>query len=125
MAHLPIATQQALYRDLVTVQAVMRSGLSVGRNTTTAVYVRLWSAFCEQYQLDTFHHGRPDHIPWLQIFGVLVHNGQHSSSGNCIQSGTVVDALQFVSQTFTMVGNSYPRHIARTTPMDTQINRQI
>jgi hypothetical protein len=51
--------------------------------------------------------------------------GLHSASGNCVRSGTVADALQFVSQTFTMVGRSDPRHISGTTAIDTRINRQI
>jgi hypothetical protein len=125
VANLPVATQHALCRDLVAVQAAMRSGLSAGRNTIAAAYERQWSAFCEQHQLDTFLRGRPDPIPWLQIFGVRVRNGQHSASGNCVRSGTVADALQFVSQTFTMVGRSDPRHISGTTAIDTRINRQI
>jgi hypothetical protein len=57
--------------------------------------------------------------PSVKIFGVRVRNCQHSASGNSVRSGTVADALQFVSQTFTLVGRPDPRHITGTTAIDT------
>jgi hypothetical protein len=125
VADLPLVTQYALSRDLLAVQAAMRSGLSAGRNTTAAAYERQWASFCEQHQLDTYLRGRPDPIPWLQVFGVSVRSGQNSASGKCVRSGTVGDALHLVSQTFTRVGRPDPRHIAGTITIDSRIQRQL
>jgi hypothetical protein len=125
VANLPAATQNALCRDLSAVQAAMRSGLSVGRNSTADAYYQQWLSFCQQHQLDTYLRGQPDPIPWLQIFGARVRNGHHSASGHCVRSGTVADALLFVSQAFTLVGRPDPRHIAGTTSIDTRITRQL
>jgi hypothetical protein len=58
-----ILTQHDLCCYHIAVQAAMRSGLSAGRKTTAADYMRQLAAFCEQHQLDFFLRGRPDPIP--------------------------------------------------------------
>jgi hypothetical protein len=125
VASLPLAAQNELCRALGSVTTAMQSGVSRGRQHSAAVYERIWNQFCQQYELDPDFTSTPDPIPWLQVFADGVRTGRHSASGHCVRSGTVADAICFVSQAYTLLGKRDPRWATDTNTIDLRLSRQI
>jgi hypothetical protein len=108
VAALSLVVQNELSRALGAVETAMQSRVCRGRQHSAAVYNRIWDTFCQQYELDPTFTTTPDPIPWLQVFADGVRTGRISASGHRVRSGTVADALCFVSQTYTLFGKQDP-----------------
>ena len=125
MAALSPPAQNELLRDIRAVDAAMRSGVSRGRHSTAAAYENRWTTYSQQHDLETVFRNGGNPVPWIQIFAERVRSGRLSASGNRVRSGTVADAVNFVAQTFTLVGQRDPRHYPGTTTIDLRLARQL
>ena len=88
-------------------------------------YATLWSSFCEQHHLDPYLSSTPDPVPWLQVFACHVRDGRLSASHQPVRSSTVADALNFVAQTFTVLGQADPRLAPHSTHLDFRLARLL
>jgi hypothetical protein len=103
----------------------MQSGVSRGRLLSAATYERIWSAFCQQHELDADFHTTPDPIPWIQVFADGVRTGRLLASGKRVRSSTVADAVCFVAQTYTLLGKRDPRWTVGSNTTDIRLSRQL
>ena len=125
MGSLSAPSQHELRGDLRLIQTAIRSSVSPGRTTMADTYHRLWITFCQQSLLDPDLSTSPDPVAWLQIFACRVRDGRLSASGRPVRSSTVADALQFVAQTFTLMGAPDPRLAPLSQHLDLRLSRLL
>jgi hypothetical protein len=105
------------------VDAALRSGLSLGRQTAATTYWNIWSNFRLQHNLEPYITQGSDAIYWLQIFAVRVRNGWLSASNNPVQADTVADALTHVGMAHTMVNQQDPCLVPGSTALHPRLTR--
>jgi hypothetical protein len=105
------------------VDAALRSGLSLGRQTAATTYWNIWSKFRLQHHLEPYITQGSDAIYWLQIFAVRVCNGWLSASNNPVRADTVADALTHVGTAHTMANQRDPRLVPGSTALHPRLTR--
>ena len=74
--------------------------------------------------LDPFLEAFEDKIPYLQVFGQRVRDGELAKDGNPVRAQTAEDYLRHVAQAFQSVGAPDPR-LASNNKLDYRILRMI
>ena len=109
---------------LGTCQEKVKAGVSLGRAKATETGWEQWCLFCCQLALDPFLETFEDKVPFLQVFGQRVRDGELAKDGNSVRARTAEDYIRFVAQTFLGVGSPDPRY-GEHNKIDFRIGRMI
>jgi hypothetical protein len=105
----PLEQRHRLQTELDTISQHVALGISQNRAASTDSTWLVWTAFCNELQIDPTLQDSPDNIIPLQLFAHRYRCGQISPSQTPVRGKTVGDAVRSVGQTLANLGYSDPR----------------
>lgn len=103
-------TIRARFRNHFSIaQKTVAKGISSGRARSAIKHYDQWLHFTTELGLDPFLEAFQDKVPFLQVFGQRIRDGELAIDGNPIRSRSVEDYIRSVAQTFLAMGSDDPR----------------
>eukprot|EP00804_Cyclotella_cryptica_P004091 CCRYP_019114-RC/>CCRYP_019114-RC protein AED:0.35 eAED:0.10 QI:0/0/0/1/0/0/2/0/352 len=105
-------------------QETVTKGVSSSRAQKSISYYSHWIDFTTDLGLDPFLQAFSDKVPFLQVFGQRVRDGELACNKNSIKSRSVEDYIRAVAQAFLAMGSADPR-LNSAGKMDFRIARML
>lgn len=105
-------------------QKTVSKGVSSGRASSAIKHYQQWLSFTDELGLDPFLEAFTDKVPFLQVFGQRIREGELALNKDPIRARSVEDYLRSVAQTFLAMGSDDPR-LNTAGKTDFRISRMI
>ncbi|CAJ1946536.1 unnamed protein product [Cylindrotheca closterium] len=99
----PRSAADSFCRDLDISQQTVQKGIVRGTQDCADAHWELWTKFCEELGLDPLLRV-PDPVQFLQVFATCYCRRPGKYPGECVQSGTISNAICLVGQTMASMG---------------------